>query len=576
MGGVVWSDGLRAVSAHDEQTVDVLLRSLGRKEFLRRERRSAVLGATEHSFVHTLVRDAVYGQLPRPERVERHVRVARWIESLPEDRREDRSELLAHHYLEAIELARSAGIDVSDLEPKAAAALREAGIRAFAIGAFPAAVRALRSASEWMPDGLDPRALRTLGKALSFTENVGDEELELAFQRLVAGGEPAEAALAAIDLSHVRWRHGDGAAAEEWISRALELVAGAERTREHASVLAHAARHAMVAGHPDESISFADRAIAVAEAVDAPWASASALISRATAMANKGTFEPALDDLRHAILVTPAENPFEIARAHANLGSILLDLGRIEEAITVEREAVTLSERMGTIDGFGRFILGNLAEALFFAGEWDEAEAISTAGLEHARRTGGQYHEPLFEFVLAELGLARDGRASEAVASARLVDALGRERGDDQTVLPSSSIAAWMLVRGGHDDEASALVDEVLGRRRANPGGVMPGYWTVYLTLAANALGRPGVLGTLDEPPGSRFLDAALSIDEGRPSEAAETLRATRSPPLEADVRLLAAAERRSAGDDAGADAELARARELLASLGAAYRLRQL
>jgi hypothetical protein len=133
-----------------------------------------------------------------------------------------------------------------------------------------------------------------------------------------------------------------------------------------------------------------------------------------------------------------------------------------------------------------------------------------------------------------------------------------------------------MLVRGGHDDEASALVDEVLGRRRANPGGVMPGYWTVYLTLAANALGRPGVLGTLDEPPGSRFLDAALSIDEGRLSEAAETLRATRSPPLEADVRLLAAAERRSAGDDAGADAELARARELLASLGAAYRLRQL
>ena len=83
MGGVVWSDGLRAVSAQDEQTVDGLLRALGRKEFLRRERRSAVLGATEHSFVHTLVRDAVYGQLPRPERVDRHVRVARWIESLP-------------------------------------------------------------------------------------------------------------------------------------------------------------------------------------------------------------------------------------------------------------------------------------------------------------------------------------------------------------------------------------------------------------------------------------------------------------------------------------------------------------
>ena len=87
-GRFVWSDGLRVVSGREaEQDVTDLLRSLGRKEFLRRERHSAVAGATQHAFVHTLVRDAVYAQLPRPDRVERHVRVARWIESLPEDRR---------------------------------------------------------------------------------------------------------------------------------------------------------------------------------------------------------------------------------------------------------------------------------------------------------------------------------------------------------------------------------------------------------------------------------------------------------------------------------------------------------
>ena len=154
-----------------------LLRSLGRKEFLRRDRRSAVLGATQHAFVHTLVRDAVYGQLPRPERVDRHVRVARWIESFPEDRREDRAELLAHHYLEAIELARSAGLDVSDLEPQGGEALREAGLRAFAIGAFPSTVRALRAAAQLLPDGLDNGSLRVLGKALQFTEQAGEREL---------------------------------------------------------------------------------------------------------------------------------------------------------------------------------------------------------------------------------------------------------------------------------------------------------------------------------------------------------------------------------------------------------------
>ena len=354
MGGVVWSDGLRAVSAQDEQTVDTLLRALGRKEFLRRERRSAVLGATEHSFVHTLVRDAVYGQLPRPERVDRHVRVARWIESLPEDRREDRAELLAHHYVEAIQLARSASIDVSDLEPRAAEALREAGLRAFAIGAFPAAVRALRGAAEWMPDGLDARALRALGKALSFTENVGDDELQRAFDRLVAENEITEAAVTAIDLSHVRWRHGDGTAAADWVARALELAAAVEPDHEHAYVMANAARYEMVAGNPDEAIRLADRAIALAEEFVTPRVSAAALVSRATAMANTGAYRtrarrsPARDRL----------DPGEPVRAHARtreprLGSSSISARSRRRSRSSERRSSGASEwaRSTGLDG---------------------------------------------------------------------------------------------------------------------------------------------------------------------------------------------------------------------------------
>ena len=89
-----------------------MLRSLERKEFVRREHRSAVAGATQHAFVHALVRDAAYNLLPRPARADRHLAAAEWIESLPEDRAEDRAETLAHHYLTAIELRRAAGEDV--------------------------------------------------------------------------------------------------------------------------------------------------------------------------------------------------------------------------------------------------------------------------------------------------------------------------------------------------------------------------------------------------------------------------------------------------------------------------------
>ena len=182
--------------------------------------------------------------------------------------------------------------------------------------------------------------------------------------------------------------------------------------------MANAARYEMVAGNPDEAIRLADRAIALAEEfVDA-------------SRQRVGIGQPSNGDGEHGRLRDPRsttsgrrssltrENPFELTRAHVNLGSVLLDLGEIEEAIEVEREAVVGCERMGTIDGFGRFVLGNLAEALFLAGQWDEAETLVADGREHAERTGGQYHEPLFEFVVGELGLVRDGRASDAADSA--------------------------------------------------------------------------------------------------------------------------------------------------------------
>src|SRR5919201_771755 len=88
-----------------------LLHGLERKEFVRRERRSSVEGETEHSFAHLLVRDVAYSQIPRAVRAERHRAAAGWIESL--GRSEDRAELLAHHYLAALELGAAAGADTS-------------------------------------------------------------------------------------------------------------------------------------------------------------------------------------------------------------------------------------------------------------------------------------------------------------------------------------------------------------------------------------------------------------------------------------------------------------------------------
>ena len=61
IGKVFWparSAGRRA----DEPTT---LHALERKEFVRRDRRSSVAGETQYAFLHALVRDVAYGQIPR-------------------------------------------------------------------------------------------------------------------------------------------------------------------------------------------------------------------------------------------------------------------------------------------------------------------------------------------------------------------------------------------------------------------------------------------------------------------------------------------------------------------------------
>jgi class 3 adenylate cyclase/tetratricopeptide (TPR) repeat protein len=574
MGGVVWSDGLQVVSTRPPDEVEGLLRSLGRKEFLRRERHSAVAGATQHAFVHSLVRDAVYAQLPRPDRVDRHVRVARWIESLPEDRREDRAELLAHHYVEAIELSQSAGLDSAELVPAASAALRESGMRAFAVGAYPVAARSLRAAATLRQDELDARALRALGKALTFTEHTGLDELRRAFEQMLDDGNRLEAAAAAADLSFGLWQHGDGGGSATWMARALELVGEGGRSRHEAHVLAQAARRSMLAGDSAEAVELAGRAMELASSIGAEAVRVAALITRATAKANFADYEHVREDLEEAGELALARDPSEAGRAYVNLGSVLLELGDVQGAIATARQAIAIGERMGMIGGSGGFAFGNLVEAQLIAGDWDEAAATSIAELERADRTGGLYQEPLFRLVLAELAFVRDGHADEAVETARSQVAAARERNDDQAVFGVCSLCAWTFVRAGVDDEAEAMLDELLSRRRERPWGVAPGWWTVVIALTLEQLGRSGALLELPEPGGSRFLAAARAIDAGNTAAGAEILREIGARPFEAETRFLAARAARAAGDEAEAERELARAREVLEELGATYRLR--
>ena len=121
IGKVFWPGAVASMGDRSPFALEEPLHALERKEFIRRERRSAVAGETQYAFLHALVRDVAYGQIPRGQRADKHRLAAEWIDSLSSERSEDRAEMLAHHYRQALELARAAGVDAR-ASPRARAA----------------------------------------------------------------------------------------------------------------------------------------------------------------------------------------------------------------------------------------------------------------------------------------------------------------------------------------------------------------------------------------------------------------------------------------------------------------------
>ena len=109
VGKVFWAGSVAEMGGRAAADVELALHELTRKELVRPARTSSMEDESEYSFWHLLVRDVAYSQIPRAERVRRHRSAAAWIERKAGDRVEDLAEVLAYHYLQALELAEAAG-----------------------------------------------------------------------------------------------------------------------------------------------------------------------------------------------------------------------------------------------------------------------------------------------------------------------------------------------------------------------------------------------------------------------------------------------------------------------------------
>ena len=571
LGKVFWSGELAHLTGLGMDAIERQLRSVERKEFVRRERRSSVAGETAYVFRHALVRDVAYGQLPRGRRIEKHQLAAEWIESLGGDRSEDLADVVAHHYLSALELARATGRETAALEQRARLALREAGDRAARLHAPVAAGQFYEAALELLPadDPDRPDLLYRYAFALR-PQGRGVETLVETADVLLDAGDRERAAEVQAMTAEVLWTQGIQAEAFEYLEGASQLLDDARPSRQKAYVLASLARYRMNADEAETAVSIARQALEMASSLELDDLRAHALNTIGLARTMLG--EPdGIQDLERALEIDEALNHPDVTRAYNNLSSIYATLGDLERGFELLDKGLEAARRFGWVIALTWLQISEL-DKLYAHGRWDEAlERIRTfLGPE----TEAHRLERDLYVMRSLMGIAR-GRVDEALEDSSRALQLVPEAQEPQSNFPSLACRAWVLTEAGALG-ADEFLDELAARWKMSPatGGAM---WLAFAAAAAERLGRTDDL--LEAARAShmqtRWVEAAIAYCEGAFSEAARIYARIGSQPDEALARLRAAEALIAAGRTEEANAERELALELFHRVGAARYIAQ-
>jgi class 3 adenylate cyclase/tetratricopeptide (TPR) repeat protein len=387
LGKVFWAGAVAEIGARDLPEVEQALHELALKELVRPSRTSSMEGESEYSFWHLLVRDVAYGQIPRAERARRHRAAAAWIERKGGERVEDLAEVLAHHYVQALELAETLGDaeQAEELRLPTRRFLTLAGERALGLDTVQAEARLARALELAPPD--DPERARLLVRWADAVAQAGRgrdaaDALDEALALLARQRDIETTAQALSIRSRVSQRLADGQAIG-LAARAVELLEQEPPGPALVAAYSQLSSVQWLSGLFSEAVASVDRAVALAERLGLPEP-ARALGYRGMARAYLGEpdgiveLERALDMLlesgagRDAAVVLnnmaiaryPLEGPaaslaaFEAGFAFcrergigelergiaANCLGLLAELGRVDEALARTEEVAPALE----------------------------------------------------------------------------------------------------------------------------------------------------------------------------------------------------------------------------------------
>jgi class 3 adenylate cyclase len=540
LGKVFWVEPLVRLGGADRSSLEEHLHGLVRKEFVRRTRRSSVADEIEFAFAHALVRDVAYGQLPRRDRKNRHLAVAHWLEELSPDRVEDRAEMLAHHYVSALELAGASGEDVTAMREPARLWLTQAGDRALSLNALPAAARFFEAALR-LSDAHDrdrPALLLRYGKSRPDDSEMDDELLVEAAGSLAAEGDRAGAAEAELLLAFVWWVRGSREAMSEHLERARSLVEGGAPSPAKAHVLSDLARSRMLAGAFHGSVEAGREAMTMAEALGLRVLAARILCTIGTSRGLLGEREGITDLERSIEMARDVQSLHVRWNSTINMATVFSEWGELDRIPDLYedpeiRDPGNESDR--------RWMLIEQAVLRYHAGDWRGTIELIEAFDGSAVPGSSHYMESLALDLRARLLIARDEISDALEATAREVE-MTRAIADPQALLVAMGTRVTCLREAERIDEAAPLVDEVLSAwssAEALSGMIA----ALDLAWTLRAMGRGGelleILGARSWRP--RWFEAAERVLRGDPAGAAEVCRRIGSLPEEAQARLWAA-----------------------------------
>jgi tetratricopeptide (TPR) repeat protein len=266
-------------------------------------------------------------------------------------------------------------------------------------------------------------------------------------------------------LAEIIWERGRMEQALEGLERSFSVLSQEEPDEDLAALAAQVGRFMFFGGNSELALDRIETALDLAEALLLPDVLSEALNTRGMIISQaRGRRKEAISLVRYALEVAlENDKPSAALRAYNNLGDMLMQDDRYEEAEQVFLEGVAFARKVG--DRYWERILAAQLYPAFALGKWDELLSRVSELLAEGLSGVGRVAFSAFVCTAVAANVHR-GRIEDAEAIAERVSELETSADLQERAVYAGAKSRLLLARGNAAD-ASQVAEKGLGLRGA-------------------------------------------------------------------------------------------------------------